>query len=320
MKIMICSMTKEVIYNLNPWEILEIESSSSVEQIKSAYSEKIKFCHPEDDAEGFKILNLAYKQAIKIAKSKKQPKITDTHYTTKKNIPKIKLKNTYYIYPEYHNPPRASFYKSDYDFYQNGQNYKNFKNNSDEKQLKFYFSDIKLEDTQTSFDFSNVEEEPKKKLDFSNVENKILTNMYENDDDFLPFEKENQDIKRNYSFMRKFSFILYILGYISIFLFFFNIKNDKSISLSEDIFLYEYVFPIIITIFFVILCQYLLNVVHTSNTLTFLSIIFDLCIYSLFQFIASNYNAKKTIYMIFSIIQISIIIRKIKKLKIHNQK
>lgn len=320
---MICSMMKEVIYNLNPWEILEIESSSSVEQIKSAYSEKIKFCHPEDDAEGFKILNLAYKQAIKIAKSqkpKKQEKNSDTQSETKKHIPKIKHKNTYYIYPEYHNPPRASFYKSDYDFYQNGQNYKNFKNNSDEKQLKFYFSDIKLEDTQTSFDFSNIEEEPKKKLNFSNVENKISTNMYENDDDFLSFEKENQDIKHNYSFMRKFSFILYILGYISIFLFFFNIKNDKSISLSEDIFLYEYVFPIIITIFFVKLCQYLLNIAHTSNILTLLSIIFDLCIYILFQFIASSYNAAKIVYKVFAVIQICIIIRKIKKLKIHNQK
>jgi len=55
---------------MNIWNILGIQPTDSIDDIRAAYSEKIKQHHPEDDPEGFARLRDAYKLAIRIASIK----------------------------------------------------------------------------------------------------------------------------------------------------------------------------------------------------------------------------------------------------------
>lgn len=50
------------------WQLLGIEATANQEHIKTAYSEKLKLYHPEDNPEGFKALQAAYKEAMAYAK------------------------------------------------------------------------------------------------------------------------------------------------------------------------------------------------------------------------------------------------------------
>lgn len=49
------------------WQILGIEPTDSKRQIRAAYAAKTRECHPEEDAEGFAILNQAYQRALEAA-------------------------------------------------------------------------------------------------------------------------------------------------------------------------------------------------------------------------------------------------------------
>lgn len=53
----------------NIWDVLGIGQTTNQEQIKAAFAEKLKQHHPEDDPEGFKKLQQAYKKAMADAKS-----------------------------------------------------------------------------------------------------------------------------------------------------------------------------------------------------------------------------------------------------------
>lgn len=55
---------------MNCWTILKIEPTNDIKVIKHTYAALTKECHPEEDPEGFKILQEAYKQAIAYAKGK----------------------------------------------------------------------------------------------------------------------------------------------------------------------------------------------------------------------------------------------------------
>jgi len=55
---------------MNIWEILGIKSGAGIEEIRAAYSEKVKLHHPEDDPDGFMRLREAYKSAIQISSMK----------------------------------------------------------------------------------------------------------------------------------------------------------------------------------------------------------------------------------------------------------
>lgn len=50
------------------WDILGIESTTDIKQIKKAYVAKLKIYHPEEDEEGFKRLREAYEKALNTAK------------------------------------------------------------------------------------------------------------------------------------------------------------------------------------------------------------------------------------------------------------
>ncbi|MCQ8264345.1 J domain-containing protein [Streptococcus suis] len=50
------------------WQELQIEATTNQKTIKLAYAERIKRVHPEDDPEGFKRLQAAYKTALTYAK------------------------------------------------------------------------------------------------------------------------------------------------------------------------------------------------------------------------------------------------------------
>ncbi|MGT2753841.1 J domain-containing protein [Streptococcus ovis] len=52
------------------WEILGIEWTDDLKRIKKAYAEKIKTVHPEENPEGFKALQTAYRDAIALSKNK----------------------------------------------------------------------------------------------------------------------------------------------------------------------------------------------------------------------------------------------------------
>lgn len=49
---------------MNCWEILKINPTKDKRNIKIAYANEVKKCHPEDDKEGYAILRQAYKEAL----------------------------------------------------------------------------------------------------------------------------------------------------------------------------------------------------------------------------------------------------------------
>lgn len=52
------------------WEILGIGPTNDIRAIKKAYAEKVKTCHPEDDPDGFRKLQEAYRKAMDYARGK----------------------------------------------------------------------------------------------------------------------------------------------------------------------------------------------------------------------------------------------------------
>ncbi len=57
---------------MTSWEVLGIEPTDDVKQIKSAYARKLKIYHPEEDPEGFQHLRLAYEEALESAKNEQE--------------------------------------------------------------------------------------------------------------------------------------------------------------------------------------------------------------------------------------------------------
>lgn len=52
---------------MNIWDVLEIEATSSARAIKRAYARQLTKHHPEDDPEGFQLVQAAYERALLIA-------------------------------------------------------------------------------------------------------------------------------------------------------------------------------------------------------------------------------------------------------------
>lgn len=56
---------------MNIWDVMEIEATSSVRAIKRAYARQLTKHHPEDDPEGFQLVQAAYERALLIARGGK---------------------------------------------------------------------------------------------------------------------------------------------------------------------------------------------------------------------------------------------------------
>lgn len=56
---------------MNIWDVLEIEATSSARAIKRAYARQLTKHHPEDDPEGFQLVQAAYERALLIAREGK---------------------------------------------------------------------------------------------------------------------------------------------------------------------------------------------------------------------------------------------------------
>lgn len=56
---------------MNIWDVLEIEATSSARAIKRAYARQLTKHHPEDDPEGFQLVQVAYERALLIARGGK---------------------------------------------------------------------------------------------------------------------------------------------------------------------------------------------------------------------------------------------------------
>lgn len=56
---------------MNIWDVLEIEATSSARAIKRAYARQLAKHHPEDDPEGFQLVQAAYERALLIARGGK---------------------------------------------------------------------------------------------------------------------------------------------------------------------------------------------------------------------------------------------------------
>lgn len=56
--------------NMSIWEMLEIEPTKDIKQIKRAYLKAVKQYHPEEQPEAFKQINEAYQQALAYTKQK----------------------------------------------------------------------------------------------------------------------------------------------------------------------------------------------------------------------------------------------------------
>lgn len=56
---------------MNIWDVLEIEATSSARAIKRAYARQLTKHHPEDDPEGFQLVQAAYERALLIARGDK---------------------------------------------------------------------------------------------------------------------------------------------------------------------------------------------------------------------------------------------------------
>lgn len=50
---------------MNIWDVLEIEATSSARAIKRAYARQLAKHHPEDDPEGFQLVQAAYERAYR---------------------------------------------------------------------------------------------------------------------------------------------------------------------------------------------------------------------------------------------------------------
>ncbi|GKU24373.1 hypothetical protein CFOLD11_11990 [Clostridium folliculivorans] len=57
---------------MNIWQVLEIEPTGEVKEIKRAYAKKLKKTNPEDDPEGFQVLKEAYDSCLRYAKNYKK--------------------------------------------------------------------------------------------------------------------------------------------------------------------------------------------------------------------------------------------------------
>ena len=53
---------------MSVWEILGIDKTNDIRAIKKAYAKKVKTCHPEDDPDGFRLLQEAYRKAMEYAR------------------------------------------------------------------------------------------------------------------------------------------------------------------------------------------------------------------------------------------------------------
>lgn len=56
---------------MNIWNTLGIPATTDIVQIKRAYAEKARECHPEEHPQEYEILHQAYKSAVQFAKTKK---------------------------------------------------------------------------------------------------------------------------------------------------------------------------------------------------------------------------------------------------------
>ncbi|MBK1813110.1 hypothetical protein JHL18_21040 [Clostridium sp. YIM B02505] len=57
---------------MSMWQVLEIEPTGEVKEIKRAYAKKLKKTNPEDDPEGFQVLKEAYDSCLRYAKNHKK--------------------------------------------------------------------------------------------------------------------------------------------------------------------------------------------------------------------------------------------------------
>ena len=60
---------------MSVWELLGISATKDIRSIKKAYAEKVKTCHPEDDPDGFRLLQEAYRQAMDYARGKEAEEV-----------------------------------------------------------------------------------------------------------------------------------------------------------------------------------------------------------------------------------------------------
>ncbi|WP_448567664.1 J domain-containing protein [Thalassotalea ganghwensis] len=76
------------------WEVLDIDETDSLKDIKSAYAKKLKFTRPEDDKEAFQQLSEAYKYALYLAKEKITKNISVEQVKKVENTNEIAEQNT----------------------------------------------------------------------------------------------------------------------------------------------------------------------------------------------------------------------------------
>jgi uncharacterized RDD family membrane protein YckC len=72
------------------WQILDIDETADLKTIKRAYAGKLKVTKPDEDAEGFKRLHAAYKQACKYARNNASVEEVNTLKPVVEAIPNIK--------------------------------------------------------------------------------------------------------------------------------------------------------------------------------------------------------------------------------------
>ena len=83
---------------MSVWELLGISATKDIQSIKKAYAEKVKTCHPEDDPDGFRLLQEAYRQAMDYARGKEaeevqvkeEPAIEQDNKAQEKQVEEVK--------------------------------------------------------------------------------------------------------------------------------------------------------------------------------------------------------------------------------------
>lgn len=200
------------------WDILKIEPTDDLKEVKKAYSKLLRQCHPEDDPEGYQRLREAYDWAINQIKGKKKGSMNMGNFSSiHKTLEKEKEKEK--------DEENDNYSDLEDDYYDEYESEEEYKNNNTQNLNSDYLDNYKYDEQ----DHEDQEYEDSNK--YKNL-NKDYLDDYKNDESDKQSDKKPKPKKKISIIDKKMNRIrtLYDSYFKRI-----NIKNWKIILESDDI-------------------------------------------------------------------------------------